>query len=88
MTDFRRFLERRAAIEQRLEDEPSLIEDKELRKAYETLWRKTHDLRTKWAKKVSKDWVEQKVAERQKDLEVFRSTSRDVDALWEKLATR
>jgi hypothetical protein len=83
-TDFVRFLAKRKAVEQAIEDDPSLVQRRDIRGDYETLWRVTYDIRDKYAKKYKKEdrWKREKIIGRQKDQEIFEKTRGEVDRLY------
>ncbi|MCA9552767.1 MAG: hypothetical protein KC933_22220 [Myxococcales bacterium] len=74
----------RKAVEQAVEDDPALVQRRDIRGDYETLWRVTYDIRDKYAKKYRKEdrWKRDKIIARQKDQEIFEKTRGEVDRLY------
>ncbi|MEL6186819.1 MAG: FHA domain-containing protein, partial [Myxococcota bacterium] len=50
MTPFRRFVERRSAIERAVADDPALLERRDVLKDYQAMWKKTYEVRERWAR--------------------------------------
>lgn len=81
-TEFAQFLWKRAAIEEAIEKNPKLVDDEKIKDDYEELWKKTFEIRDKWAKKKGESWKKTKVINRQKDQEVFVKTRGHVDKVY------
>lgn len=86
-TPFRRFVDRRKAIERAISDDPSLLNRRDVLKEYQALWRKTYELRERWSRLARRKpaWERDKIYARKASAEIFKSTSEHVDKLWNTL---
>jgi hypothetical protein len=82
-TKFVRYLKKRDAVERAIADQPSLLKDKRVLKQYEALWKKTYEIRKKWAKKKGDRFKKDKIHARLKGLEIMEKTERHVDRLYQ-----
>ncbi len=85
ITPFVAYLQKREAVERAVSDKPSLLDDKTVMREYKALWRKTYDIRKKYAKKRGDRFEKDKVFSRQKGQEIFEKTTVHVDRLYAKI---
>jgi hypothetical protein len=85
LTPFMQFIRKRELVEKTISEDPALLKREDVLNSYKRYLKKTNEIRSKWAKKKSKDFVETRINDHMKDLEVFEGTSRMVEELHGKL---
>lgn len=85
-TEFTRFLKQRDECEREIADRPDLLKRNDVLEAYKQYLSKTYEIRQAWAKKKRKGFVEDKINEHLKNLDVFQNTRKLVNDLCETIA--
>lgn len=84
-TPFVVYLEKRDAVERAIDDDPSLVRRRDIRRDYEQLWVKTYEIREKYRKRYRKKerWERDKIGTRLKGQEIMEKTAGEVDRLYD-----
>lgn len=87
LSEYASFLQKRAAVERAIENDPSLIGRKDVREHYEPLWRITYDQEAFWKKlrRGKPRWERDKIYARKEAQEIFVKTRQYVDTLYQML---
>jgi|GEM_PF-2195395 len=89
-TAFVAFLDKRAAVERAIDDDPSLLRRRDIKSDYERMWQVTYDIREKYRKRYRKKdrWERDKIGARLKGQEIFEKTNDEVERLYKTIFGR
>lgn len=86
-TEYVVFKKKLAAIERAVDDDPGLLDRKDVLDDYQAIWKTTYDVRDRWRRlnRGRSRWEREKINARKEEQEIHRGARRHVDRLYETL---